>query len=37
VFTGTLLACDATIWSAAFQGLENLETFFWRKLAALRK
>lgn len=36
VFAGTLLVCDATIWSAAFQGLESLETF-WRNLAALRK
>jgi hypothetical protein len=34
VFAGTLLACDATLWSAAFQGLESLETF-WRNLAAL--
>ncbi|WP_296710340.1 hypothetical protein [Rhodoblastus sp.] len=36
MFAGTLLVCDATIWSAAFQGLESLETF-WRNLAALRK
>jgi hypothetical protein len=36
VFAGTLLVCDATIWSSAFQGLESLETF-WRNLAALRK
>jgi hypothetical protein len=36
MFAGKLLVCDATIWSAAFQGLESLETF-WRNLAALRK
>lgn len=36
VFAGTLLACDATIWTSAFQGLESLEAF-WRNLAALRK
>lgn len=35
-FAGTLLVCDATIWSAAFLGLESLETF-WRNLATLRK
>ena len=36
VFAGTLLVCDATLWSSAFHGLESLETF-WRNLAALRK
>jgi hypothetical protein len=36
LFAGTLLVCDATIWSSAFQGLESLETF-WRNLTALRK
>lgn len=36
VFPGTLLVCDATLWSAAFQGLQSLETL-WRNLAALRK
>lgn len=36
VFAGTLLACDATIWSAAFRGLESLE-IFWRNLAVLKK
>jgi hypothetical protein len=36
VFPGTLLVCDATIWSSAFQGLESLEAF-WRNLAALCK
>lgn len=36
LFPGTLLVCDATIWSAAFHGLESLENF-WRNLAELRK
>lgn len=34
VFAGTLLVCDATIWSAAFQGLPSL-TAFWRNIAML--
>jgi hypothetical protein len=36
MFAGTLLVCDATMWSSAFQGLESLE-IFWRNLATLRK
>ncbi len=36
LFAGTLIACDATIWSSAFQGLESLERF-WRNLAAIRR
>lgn len=36
VFGGTLLVCDATMWSSAFQGLNSLEAF-WRNLATLRK
>lgn len=36
VFAGTLLVCDATMWSSAFSGLDSLETF-WRNLSALRK
>jgi hypothetical protein len=36
VFAGTLLACDATLWSAAFQGLESLEAL-WQNLASPSK
>jgi hypothetical protein len=34
VFPGTILICDATLWSSAFQGLQSLERF-WRNLVAL--
>jgi hypothetical protein len=33
MFAGTLLVREATIWSAAFQGLGNLETFFISRVA----